>query len=532
MKERTMRKWAPLAAVCLGTFMLLIDVTIVNVALPDLTRDLNATFSQLQWVIDIYALTLAALLLAAGSIADAIGRKKVYLAGLTVFALASLACGTAPNVTWLIIARGVQGVGGAAMFATTIALLNVSYSGRDRGTAYGVWGAVSGAGAGAGVVIGGILTDLLSWHWVFLVNLPISVIAIGMSLVVFTDGPRNRVQLDVLGIITFTAAAALITFAIIRAGEDGWTASTPLLCFVLGLVSLAAFVVVQGRHSNPLVDLKLLRSASFTGATLAALLLPLSAFGSLALVSIWLQSVLDLSPLQAGLALLPLAGTAFLTAGILGRRMQGVPAVRPISGGLLLIGIGSLLLNLVHAQSSWAALLAGLIVIGLGVGLATPPLTSAALAAVPLERSGMAAGIINTARQLGLAFGVAILGTVFTSRAADVLADKGVPQASDVASAVSGGQSSLVLAHAPANFRPQLNTAIHDAFASGLHGAFVLAGGIGLAAAILTFLMLRTARPAPATHPAPAAHPEPATRTATPDPARSPIQQPEPRPTL
>src|SRR3954464_12818524 len=157
-----MRKWAPLTAICLGTFMLLIDVTIVNVALPDLTQDLGATFSQLQWVIDIYALALAALLLGAGSIADAIGLRKVYLAGLTLFALASLACGTAQNVEWLIIARGIQGIGGAAMFATTIALINVSYQGRDRGTAYGIWGAVAGAGAGAGVVIGGVLTQVLS----------------------------------------------------------------------------------------------------------------------------------------------------------------------------------------------------------------------------------------------------------------------------------------------------------------------------------------------------------------------------------
>src|SRR5690349_20715508 len=170
--ECAMRKWAPLVAVCLGTFMLLIDISIVNVALPDLTRDLDAAFSQLQWVFDSYALALAALLLGAGSIADAIGLKRVYLAGLTLFALASLACGTAPTIEWLIAARTVQGVGGAAMFATTIALINVSYQGRERGSAFGVWGAVSGAGAGAGVVVGGVLTDLLSWHWVFLVNLP------------------------------------------------------------------------------------------------------------------------------------------------------------------------------------------------------------------------------------------------------------------------------------------------------------------------------------------------------------------------
>jgi EmrB/QacA subfamily drug resistance transporter len=492
--ERVMRKWAPLIAVCLGTFMLLIDVTIVNVALPDLTKDLGATFSQLQWVIDIYALALAALLLGAGSIADAIGLKRVYLAGLSVFALASLACGTATDVNWLIVARGLQGIGGAAMFATTIALINTSYHGRDRGTAYGIWGAVSGAGAGAGVVVGGILTQFLSWHWVFLVNLPISVIAIGLSSIVFTDGERRRVRLDVTGMITFTAAAGLITFAIIRAGEDGWTARGPVLAFAVGLLALVGFVLLQRRHENPLIDLALLRSRVFTGAALSAMLLSLSAFGSLALVSIWLQSVIGLDPLGAGLALLPLAGTGFLVAGIFGRFMNDVPPGAPIAGGLLAIGVGGLLLNLVQAGSSWPALLPGLIVIGVGVGLANPPLTSAALAAVPRERSGMASGIVNTARQLGLAFGVAILGTVFTARAGDRLDQAGVPDSDDLAQAISGGQSVRVIAQAPAAFRGQLDTAIHQAFASGLHGAFLLAGGVGVIGGVLCFLLLRGAR--------------------------------------
>ena len=491
-----MRKWAPLIAVCLGTFMLLIDVTIVNVALPDLTKDLDAKFSQLQWVIDIYALALAALLLGAGSIADAIGLKKVYLAGLTLFALASLACGTAQSVDWLIISRGVQGIGGAAMFATTIALINTSYQGRDRGTAYGVWGAVSGAGAGASVVVGGVLTQFLSWHWVFLVNLPISVLAIALSAVVFNDGERKRVQLDVSGMILFTAAAALITFSIIRAGEDGWTSQGVLIAFPVGVVALVAFVLVQQRHSNPLIDLKLLRSPAFTGATLASLLLSMSAFGALALISIWLQSVVGLDPLGAGLALLPLAGVAFVVAGSLGRRMNGVHPALPIAGGLLFIGIGGLLLNVVQSGSSWPALLPGLIVIGIGVGLANPPLTSAALAAVPRERSGMASGIVNTARQLGLAFGVAIFGTVFTSRAADVLAKAKVPQSHDIAQAVSGGQSAAVIARAPAGFRGPLEGAIHDAFASGLHGVFVLSGAIGVIASVLCYLLLRHAQTA------------------------------------
>ena len=289
---------------------------------------------------------------------------------------------------------------------------------------------------------------------------------------------------------------SLITFAIIRAGEDGWTSRASLIAFVGGVIALVVFVLVQRRHSNPLIDLKLLRSPAFTGATLASLLLTLSAFGSLALISIWLQSVVGLNPLHAGLALLPLAGVAFVVAGFFGRRMNGIHPALPIAGGLLLIGIGELLLLVLQKGSSWPALLPGQIVIGVGVGLSNPPLTSAALAAVPKERSGMASGIINTARQLGLAFGVAILGTVFTSRATHVLQRAKVPNAHGIAQAVSGGQSAAVIGHAPAAYRVRLDLAIHDAFATGLHGAFVLAGVLGVLGAGLCYLLLRHAQTA------------------------------------
>jgi EmrB/QacA subfamily drug resistance transporter len=504
-----MRKWTPLLAVCLGTFMLLIDVTIVNVALPDVTRDLHASFSQVQWVIDIYALSLAALMLGAGALADALGRRRVYLAGLTLFAAASVACGLSQDITVLIIGRAIQGIGGAAMFATTVALINVSYSGRDRGTAYGIWGAVAGASAGVGSVVGGILTDLLSWRWAFWVNLPVSILAITLTLMVFGNAERRRIRLDVPGMAAFTAAAALITYAIIEAGEQGWTDRTPVLCAALGLLALAGFVLVERRTTHPLIDLGLLRRPVFTGAVLAAAVLSSAAFGSSALVSIWLQSVVGLSPLQTGLALLPMAGVAFLVAGVLSSRLHGVPVARPIGAGLFLIGCGSLLMLLVRPGSTWTALIAGLLVVGLGVGLATPPLTAAALSAVPVERSGMASGVLNTSRQLGLAFGVAVLGSVFSSRAADTLTAHHVPSADSLASAVSGGQTQAVLRATPEGFRAQLESAIRDAFASGLHGAFVIAGLVGIIGAAVVFLLLRKAptEEPPARQPAEPAEP-------------------------
>jgi EmrB/QacA subfamily drug resistance transporter len=441
-------------------------------------------------VIDSYALSLAALMLGAGGLADALGRRQVYLAGLTLFAAASVACGLSQDITVLIIGRAIQGIGGAAMFATTVALINVSYSGRDRGTAYGIWGAVAGASAGVGSVVGGILTDLLSWRWAFWVNLPVSMVAITLTLIVFGTTERRRIRLDVPGLVCFTAAAGLITYAIIEAGEEGWTDRTPVLSAALGLLALAGFVLIERRSRNPLIDLGLLRRPAFTGAVLAAGILSCAAFGSSALVSIWLQSVVGLSPLQTGLALLPMSAVAFLVAGALSSRLHTVPVRLPIGTGLLLIGCGSLLLLLVRAGSSWTALIAGLLVTGLGVGLATPPLTAAALSAVPVERSGMASGVLNTSRQLGLAFGVAVLGSVFTSRAAHTLAAHAVPSAGDLASAVSGGQTQAVIAAAPAGSRPQLRDAIQDAFAHGLHGAFVIAGLVGILGAAMVYLLL------------------------------------------
>ncbi|MFL6113522.1 MAG: MFS transporter, partial [Catenulispora sp.] len=244
-----MRTWSPLIAVCLGTFMLLVDVTIVTVALPVLTRDLHSSLSDLQWVLDGYALALAALLLGLGSVADRLGRKAVYLAGLVVFALASLACGLAPDAGTLIAARFVQGAGAAAMLATTIALLNVAYQGKDRAIAFGVWGAVNGAAAAAGPILGGLLTQHVDWRWIFLVNLPVSVAAVALTI---RSVPESRgghgARFDVAGMATFTVAVGSVVYALIRANDAGWTAPGTLGLFGLGAVASVAGSVVRHRR--------------------------------------------------------------------------------------------------------------------------------------------------------------------------------------------------------------------------------------------------------------------------------------------
>src|SRR5882757_2375173 len=276
-----MRKWLPLVAICLGAFILLVDVTIVNVALPRMADDLDASFASLQWVIDMYALALAALLMVSGAIADRYGRRRLYVLGLAVFAFASLGCALAPNAAVLITARAVQGVGGAAMFATSAALVAVTYHGRDRGVAFGVWGAANGAAAAAGPIIGGLLTEGFGWPAIFLVNLPIAVVAILLSLRVLPADGRGHGsggRLDLAGAVTFTLAAAALTYALIRGGEHGWGDGLTVAAFVVTGLAVAAFLLVERRVAQPMLELALLRRPSFAGLLTGALVFNVAAF--------------------------------------------------------------------------------------------------------------------------------------------------------------------------------------------------------------------------------------------------------------
>jgi EmrB/QacA subfamily drug resistance transporter len=488
-----MRKWLPLLTVCLGTFMLLIDVTIVNVALPDMAKDLKTSFGSLQWVIDAYALTLAALVLGTGSIADLVGHRRAYVAGLALFAVSSLACGIAPNAGALVAARAVQGVGAAAMFATTFALLNSSYTGRDRGTAYGMWGAVAGAAAAVGPIIGGVLTEALSWRWIFFVNLPISAIAIALCVLVLSDvhEPVDS-KVDVLGIATFTAAAAAATYGLIRANEHGWASAGAWGMLIASAVLVVTFVRVEMRSAHPMLDLALMRNRSFVGILIGGLLLTFAAFASFAYTSIWLQSVLDLSPIQAGLTGLPMSAAAFAVSAIIGRFLHRSHPGPIIGGGLLLIGAGGLLgALLVHGSASWPQLVPGFLVIGLGVGLATPTLGSAAMGAVTPQRGGMAAGAVNTARQLGFAFGIAALGSVFAARGQSALSSHGVDNAAQVARSIAGGQASALLRQVPAAGRASLDDAFHAAAVSGVQATFAVAGVVGVVGGLLVLALVR-----------------------------------------
>jgi EmrB/QacA subfamily drug resistance transporter len=482
-----MRKWLPLFTISLGTFMLLIDVTIVTVALPNMARDLPASLGDLQWVLDIYALALAALLLGSGTLADRFGRKRVYLFGLVVFAAASLGCALAANPGLLIGARAVQGIGGAAMFATTLALLGAAYQGKDRAIAFGVWGAINGAAAAIGPILGGLLTEHLSWRWIFLINLPVSVVAVALAIRVLTESrDPHAARVDLPGMASFTVAAGSLTWALIRGSAAGWTSASTLTLFALSVVGLVAFVLIQAHEERPMLDLALLRNPSFVGIMLAGAVMTGSAFAYLGYTSLWLQSVLGFGPVGAGLALTPLAIASFVVAGPSGRLFSSVPPRITLAAGLVLVGVGDLLESVLSVESGRWALLPGLVIAGIGVGIAIPTLSSATLGTVPPDRGGMASGAMSTFRQLGFAFGIAIFGVLFAGRVKDHL--PGVP----AADAIASGQAQPVLAQTPEAARESLARAIHAAFATGLNATTAVAGVVALAGAVAVFVLVRT----------------------------------------
>ncbi|GAB3995764.1 MFS transporter [Nocardioides marmoraquaticus] len=447
-------KWWTLAAVCTGVFMLLLDITIVNVALPDIQRELDASLSDLQWVIDAYALSLAALLLTAGSLADLYGRKRVFTIGTALFTVGSVACGAATDITFLTLARAFQGIGGAAMFATALALLASAFRGKDRGTAFGAFGAVTGVAVAIGPVLGGVLTSGLSWRWIFFVNVPLCLLAIAVTVVKVRESHDPRAgRPDWVGFVVFSVALGALVYGLIEAGQRSWGGTRVVACLVAAAALLAVFVVSQRVQQHPMFDLGLLRKPTFVGGLVAAFGVSASIFSLLTYLVLYVQNVLDYSAVGTGVRFLFLSGASFVAAVVAGRLTEKVPVKWMIGPGFLVLGVGLLLLRTITATSDWTALVPGLLVSGLAIGMINPPLASTAVGVVPVERSGMASGVNSTFRQVGIATGIAALGSVFAQQVADSVrpALQGAvpgPALEPLVAALSGGQVNAAAAAA------------------------------------------------------------------------------------
>jgi EmrB/QacA subfamily drug resistance transporter len=408
------RKWWTLIAVCVAIFMLLLDITVVNVALPAIQRSLHSSFQDLQWVVDAYSLTLAAFLLTGGALADLLGRRRLFVIGLVVFTGASMVCGLSSSALMLNLARGVQGIGGALMYATSLALIAQAFHGRDRGTAFGVFGAVTGAAVAVGPLVGGIITSGIGWEWIFFVNVPIGMVAVLVTLAkVVESSDPGATRVDWAGLVTFSGSLFMLVFALVRGNDKGW-GSTQILALLGGAAVLfALFLLAEIRQERPMLDLSLFRRPAFAGANIVAFTMAASAFSMFLYLTLYVQEVLHYSPLQAGLRFLPITLLSFFVAPVAGRLSVRVPIRLLLGVGMLFVGSGLLTMTAASATSGWTALIPGFMLQGIGLGLVNPPLASAAIGVVPPARSGMASGANNTARQVGIATGIAALGAVF-----------------------------------------------------------------------------------------------------------------------
>jgi EmrB/QacA subfamily drug resistance transporter len=415
------RKALTLLAVCLGTFMLIIDVQIVVVALPSIRASLHASFSDEQWTIDAYSLSLAALLLPTGSLADILGRRRVFAVGLAAFTVGSLLCGVAGSSLELVLFRAFQGIGGAMVFSTSLALLAQTFEGRGLGMALGVWSAVVTLGLGCGPVLGGLLTEV-SWHLIFFVNIPVGVVAIIMTLIgvheVRLPAPR---RIDLPGGIVFALGLAALIYGLIESGS-GWGSARVIIAVAVAVAALAGFPFIERVRREPMFDLSLLRKPAFVGGLTAAVGMNGSLYAILLYLVIYLQNGLHYSALGTGLRLLVITVAAMVTSILAGRLSQHV-AVRWLIGlGLGLIGLGLLLMRGLDAGTGWTHLILGMAIAGTGSGLVNPPLASTAVGVVAPKDAGMASGINATFRQIGIAVSVAGLGSVFDSNVAGTTA--------------------------------------------------------------------------------------------------------------
>ncbi len=491
------RKWWTLTVVCTATFMLLLDITIVNVALPTIAKQLHASFSQIQWVIDAYALTLASALLTAGALADLRGRRLIFAIGLGLFSLTSLLCGLAPSADFLIGARAGQGIGGSIMFATSLALLVQEFEGRERGMALGVWGATIGAAAAIGPLVGGVLTQGLGWSSIFYINVPIGIVACLITLTKVAESRNpHAVSADWFGTVTFTISLFLLVYAIIEGNSLGWGSTEIILLFAGAILAQALFLIGQLRSSHAMLDLTLFRKPAFLGASAVAFTVSASMFAMFLYLTLYLQTDLGLSPLQTGLRFLPVTLLAFVVSAATGNLSSRVPVRLLLGAGLVLVGVGLLLMRGLTAQSGWTALLPGFIVAGAGVGLVNPQLAATAVGVVPPQRSGMASGINSTFRQVGIATGIAILGALFesaiTSKLAPRLAGTAVAhELPAIAHAVAGGGAQAVLARVPPAEHAAAANAIHVAFAAAMNELFLVGAAVALLGAAAALLLIR-----------------------------------------
>ena len=491
------RRWGILAVLCLSLFLAVVDNTIVNVALPTLSRSLGATTSQLQWIVDAYALVFAALLLVGGSIGDRVGRKGALQVGLLLFTGFSVYAATTTSAPQLIVARGLMGVGAALVFPATLAILtNVFVDPVERAKAIGAWSAVVGLAVALGPISGGILLKHFWWGSIFLVNLPVAVIAfvLGALLVPSSKDPHTP-PLDPAGIGLSIAAVGLLVFTTIQAPEHGWLSARTIGGFVGALLLFGSFVLVESRSAHPMLDVSVFRNPRFSAASASITSAFFAFFGFIFLITQYFQFVRGYDTLSAGLHTLPFAVAAAITAPLSPRVAFVIGTKRTVSSGLLVMAIGFVISATVGSSSSyWLHIVPSMVLLAIGLQLTTAPSTDAILGSLPLEKAGVGSAINDTTRELGGTMGVAVIGSVFSSvygpKVVRALSNFPIPQEGVEAARKSMGAAMVVAERAPAAGRDLILSVARGAFMSGMHVACLVAAGVAFIGALTAFSYL------------------------------------------
>ena len=426
------RKWWTLGAVAFALFMIMLDNTVVNVALPSIQRSLDAGLSQLEWIVNAYVLTFAVLMLSGGKLADLLGRRRIFLLGLAVFTGASLACGLASSAGALIAWRAFQGVGAALMMPATLAIISAAFPPRQRGLAIGIWAGISAMALAIGPLVGGLIAEHMDWSWIFFVNVPIGVLGIlaGRMVIEESRDTSREQSLDLPGLLVSGGALFALTFGLIEANSYGWTSGTILGLFAAAAVGLALFAWIELRRRAPMLDVSLLRNRTFAGANVVAFLVTLAMFGVFFFMSLYVQQILGYSPVEAGAIFLPMTVLIMIIAPVAGKLSDKLGSRWLMAGGLTLLAVSLLLFSRLGLDSGFWNLLPGLVIGGVGMASVMTPMSAAAMGSVPVAKAGVASGVLNTFRQVGGALGIAVLGAILTSRQSSALAaGAGPPEA-------------------------------------------------------------------------------------------------------
>ena len=456
------RKWWTLAAVAFGLFMIMLDNTVVNVALPSIERDLHVSVSSLEWIVTAYALTFAALLITGGKLGDLIGRRRTFVIGIAIFTLSSLACGLAPSAGFLIGARAVQGVGAALMNPASLSIITATFPPRERGQAIGIWAGVSAMALAIGPLVGGLIVDNINWNWIFFINVPVGIAGVIVSQLVIKESKdtSHEQSIDLPGLVTSGAGLFALTYALIEGNKHGWTSPEILGLFAAAAVLLVAFVLLEHFQRLPMLDLSLFKNGSFVGANLVAMLVSLGMFGVFFFVSLYIQNILGWTPTQAGASFLPMTILIILVAPLAGKASDRIGSRWLMGAGMTLVGISLLLYQRVGLDSTFWTLLPAMLLGGVGMALTMSPMTAAAMHSVPVDKAGVGSGVLNSFRQLGGSLGIALMGAILASYVSVAPTSPEAPQQ----------------------------------FVNGLHAALLVAAGITFAAAVVSIVLVRTAK--------------------------------------